>query len=189
LIIASAEQLIHEHGYHAVSTRELARSVGIKMSSLYYYFESKEQILFDISRRTMNFLLYLTEGALTEMRDADVAQRLKHVVTVGVEFHIDHQAAAGVVLSESRKLSGQYRAELRRLTKAYENIFRLLVEEGIASSAFTKTDPVMATFIIMSALTRISIWHRPNSRLESREIATIYGDLLVRMILRDPGRV
>jgi AcrR family transcriptional regulator len=182
-IIAAAEQMIHDRGYHAVSTRDLARSVGIKMSSLYYYFESKEQILFDISRRTMESLIRITEDAFADQEDADVAQRLRKAVSVGVEFHITHQAAAGVVLSEGRKLNGQFRAELRRLLRAYENIFRSLVEEGIESGVFTRTDPVMATYIIMSALTRISIWYRPNSRLDASEIAATYSDLLVRMML------
>jgi AcrR family transcriptional regulator len=186
-IIASAEQLIHDRGYHAVSTRDLARSVGIKMSSLYYYFDSKEQILFDISRRTMESLIRQTEDALADLGEAGVAERLRLAVRVGVEFHIARQAAAGVVLSDARKLTGEFRVEHRRLLRAYEDIFRSLITEGIESGEFTQTDPVMATYIVMSALTRISIWYRPGGRLPASEIAAKYSELLVRMMVANPA--
>jgi AcrR family transcriptional regulator len=182
-IIACAEQLIHDRGYHAVSVRDLARAVGIQMSSLYYYFDSKERILFDISRRTMESLIRLTEDAIAEECEAGVAQRLMTAVSVGVEFHIHRQAATGVVLSESRKLNGDFFTELRCQLREYENIFRSLINEGIETGVFTLTDPAMATYIVMSALTRISIWYRQDGRLDAREIAATYSNLLVRMML------
>lgn len=187
-IMIEAQRLIHDRGYHAVSIRDLAKAVGVKMSSLYYYFESKEQILYAISRRTMERIIDATEVAVAAHSEAGAAQRLAVAISTGVEFHIVHQAAAGVVLSEARSLTGPPRAELRRLTKAYETIFRALVEEGMAAGTFEPGDPVMATYIILSALTRISIWHRPGGRLSSAEIAEHYSTLLVRMLLTTGDR-
>lgn len=47
-ILDTATRFFAIKGYHAVTMRDIARSVGIKMSSIYYYYESKEALLEDI---------------------------------------------------------------------------------------------------------------------------------------------
>ena len=55
-IIEESINLFASKGYHAVSIREIARSVGIKESSIYNHFKSKESILdqiFDLFQAEM----------------------------------------------------------------------------------------------------------------------------------------
>lgn len=47
-ILDAAAELFARKGFYAVSVREITRTVGIKESSLYNHFRSKEQILEDI---------------------------------------------------------------------------------------------------------------------------------------------
>jgi AcrR family transcriptional regulator len=47
-ILDAAADLFARKGYHAVSIREITRAVGIKESSLYNHFRSKEQLLEEI---------------------------------------------------------------------------------------------------------------------------------------------
>lgn len=48
LILQTALELFGRHGYHGVSTRDIARAVEISPSAMYHHFRSKEELLFEI---------------------------------------------------------------------------------------------------------------------------------------------
>ncbi|HET9820264.1 MAG TPA: helix-turn-helix domain-containing protein, partial [Burkholderiaceae bacterium] len=47
-ILLEASRLFRHHGYAATTLREVADAAGIKAGSIYYHFESKEQILGEV---------------------------------------------------------------------------------------------------------------------------------------------
>ena len=69
-IFATAIDLFSQHGYNGVSIRDLTRAVGIKESSLYNHFKSKDEIILSIYD-------YFREQVLSrEFSDADVDRLL-----------------------------------------------------------------------------------------------------------------
>ena len=62
-ILEAAAGLFREHGYAAVSLRDIAEAVGMKTGSLYYHFDSKESLVEEI-------LTLGTQGALAASRAA-----------------------------------------------------------------------------------------------------------------------
>ena len=53
-ILDVTTELIAQKGFSAVSMRDIAKKVGIQMSSIYYYYESKGALLEDILERFKN---------------------------------------------------------------------------------------------------------------------------------------
>src|ERR1700745_1381716 len=51
-IIVHATNVFYEKGYEGASMRDLARSSGMSLAGLYYYFESKERLLYLIQKHT-----------------------------------------------------------------------------------------------------------------------------------------
>ncbi|CDR30338.1 Intercellular adhesion protein R [Acholeplasma oculi] len=49
-----AIELFSKHGYHQLGMRDLAKSVGIKASSIYNHYKSKEDILLDICNELLD---------------------------------------------------------------------------------------------------------------------------------------
>ena len=56
LQVAAAE-LFFAKGYEMTTIREIAQASGIKSSSIYYHWQNKEEILFDLIRSTMEQLV------------------------------------------------------------------------------------------------------------------------------------
>ena len=52
-IVDAAAKLFAERGYHATGTAELCQAVGLGKGSLYYYVQSKENLLYLIHERVM----------------------------------------------------------------------------------------------------------------------------------------
>ena len=53
-IQAVVARLFAHKGYDATSMREIARELGMNQSSLYHYFRSKEEILFNLANDAMD---------------------------------------------------------------------------------------------------------------------------------------
>src|SRR4051794_34744020 len=49
-MVAVAAELFARHGYHGTDIAELAKAVGLGRGALYHYIESKEALLYAISR-------------------------------------------------------------------------------------------------------------------------------------------
>src|SRR5205807_1710892 len=73
--------LMYERGYHGTSLRDVAKVVGVQMSSLYYYHDSKQALLVDIMRTTLIDLGTAVRAALHDAagaRDRLVAGMRQH---------------------------------------------------------------------------------------------------------------
>jgi AcrR family transcriptional regulator len=186
-ILEIATDLFFRKGYRGISIRDLADAVGVKMSSLYYYFPSKEDILYRIIKRHIDGLLEATDTSLMPL-DADESPigRARMLVRSSVLYLLADRRAAGVSASQARELSVEQQAEVGELVKRYEERFLTIIRDGIARGEFIATDPVIAAYVILGALTRLTAWFRPEGRLSMDGVADLYSVILVRGLLVDP---
>src|SRR5437870_6498855 len=56
-ILGHATEVFYEKGYEGASMRDLSRAAGMSLAGLYYYFESKERLLYLIQRHTFNTIV------------------------------------------------------------------------------------------------------------------------------------
>src|SRR5438876_10243988 len=67
-ILAAATELFASEGFGRVTTRELARRVGISQTGLYIYFRTKEEILAAISDRTHDAMTAAFDAAIASAK-------------------------------------------------------------------------------------------------------------------------
>src|SRR5664279_5772804 len=56
-ILDYATEIFADKGYEGASMRDLSRLSGISLAGLYYYFNSKEKLLYSIQKHTFNNIL------------------------------------------------------------------------------------------------------------------------------------
>jgi AcrR family transcriptional regulator len=78
-IIQNAETLFVEHGYQAVSIREIARACGVTNAALYYHFESKLDLYQEVIRRYAAKLTQALERAAADGQDPQEKLKLMAV--------------------------------------------------------------------------------------------------------------
>ena len=77
-ILEISSRLLCEMGYERASVRDLAQATGMTKAGLYYYFQSKEELLFIILDRYMDSLL---KGvAEIEEQEPDPDRRLRRFI-------------------------------------------------------------------------------------------------------------
>lgn len=122
-ILDSAEQLMLEEGYAAVTSRRLAAHAGMKQSLIYYYFRTMDELFLALFRR-------MSEEGLSRLQDA---LRAEQPIRALWELYSDRSRTALIVeilaLANHRKLvqveiaryAEQFRGlEQKALTRLFE---------------------------------------------------------------------
>src|SRR6476619_8562163 len=68
-ILVHATNVFCDKGYAAASMHDLSRASGVSLSGLYYYFESKEELLYLIQKDTFSTIVSRLREGLEEVND------------------------------------------------------------------------------------------------------------------------
>ncbi|MDI1264764.1 MAG: TetR/AcrR family transcriptional regulator [bacterium] len=170
-------RLIFEHGYAAMSLRQLAAEVGIQSGSLYNHISTKQELLFELVRDHINELLRQLDRALQGMeRPAD---KLRAFVAFHVTYHMNRKREVFIANSELRSLEPKNYETIVALRGAYEKRLAEILAEGVAEGAFEVVDIQVATFAILSLLTGLTGWYRPGGRLTKEAIVAAHEKLVL----------
>ena len=170
-------RLIFEHGYEAMSLRQLASEVGIQVGSLYNHISTKQELLFDLVQDHMNELLRQLDRALDGKEQPD--ERLRAFVAFHVGYHMTRKREVFIANSELRSLNAKNYEAVVALRGAYEGRLSDILNQGVASGVFEVVDVQVATFAILSLLTGLCNWYRPGGRLTKEAIIAAHEKLVL----------
>lgn len=157
-ILRTSARIFAEKGYHQASIRDIARATGVSLSGLYYYFDSKEELLFLIQDHSFGTLIGNLERNLAAVDEPH--RKLRVLMENHLRYFIDAKAEMKVLSHESESLSGEYRtrvnAKKRRLTEIAVAILQELRPAG-------GIDLRVATFSLFGMMNWLYNWHRPGN--------------------------
>jgi TetR/AcrR family transcriptional regulator, cholesterol catabolism regulator len=156
-ILSVAARIIAEKGYHQASIRDIARATGVSLSGLYYYFDSKEELLFLIQDHAFGTLIDSLERQLATVREPQ--RRLRVLMENHLRYFMANKAEMKVLSHEAEALTGEYRrrvnAKKRRLSELATEILAELRPGG-------EVDVRVATFAMFGMMNWLYNWHRPD---------------------------
>jgi AcrR family transcriptional regulator len=177
-----AGALFRERGYPATSVREIARALDMQGASLYAHVTSKEAVLWAIVQRAADRFEQAADIAERSTSRAGPAERLRALARAHVRVVTENVEHASAFVYEWKFLSSERRGEIRKRRDRYEQRFRSLIADGVASRAFGRVDPALAATFVLTALNGIPIWYRPEGRLSVDRIADDFAELAVRTV-------
>ncbi|PJI92466.1 TetR family transcriptional regulator [Yoonia maricola] len=175
----AALRLIAQHGYAAVSMRQIAAEVGIQAGALYNYTPDKQTLLYDLMRGHMTDLL--TAWSLADQKGGPMV-RLEAFTRFHIRFHLPRPDQVFVSYMELRNLSEQNFAAVEAQRREYEDALEGILRAGEAAGVFAVPDPRITTMALIAMLTGISNWYRAGGRLETDKIEAIYWDMVRRSV-------
>lgn len=170
-------RLIFEHGYEAMSLRQLAAEVGIQAGSLYNHISTKQDLLFELVQDHINDLLRELDLALAGK--ADPVERLRAFVAFHVTYHMTRKREVFIANSELRSLDAKNYDAVVALRGAYEQRLAQILSDGVADGVFEVVDIQVATFAIIALLTGLCTWYRPGGRLTRDAIIAAHEKLVL----------
>ena len=113
-VLATAERLFAERGFHATSVRDIAQALNIKAGSLYAHIQAKEELLWEsVSAAADRFF-----AAVEPIVESDVVplEKLRRVIAAHVRVVTDSAPSASVYTTQWRHLTEPRPHDSRRDT-------------------------------------------------------------------------
>lgn len=179
-IVREATALFALHGYRAVGMRTIADAVGIRTSSLYHHFPSKEDLLYAISLDvTRNFIA----GHVTLLSGpAPAPQRLADLVRGHITYFVEHRLQQSVSRRELRELSAAHVDEVLGYERVYQQRVEAFLRDAAVAGDFRLRDPKIAALALLDMVNGIGGWYRDGGRLSVEELADRYVALALLLV-------
>ncbi len=185
-ILVHATNVFHEKGYAAASMRDLSRASGVSLSGLYYYFESKEELLYLIQKDTFTTIVARLRERLQQVNDP--AERIRSFIHNHLEYFLANPKAMKVLSHEDDVLKNGWGAEIAAIKREYYRVCMELLDEYKQARGleFSSRTAVLSLFGMMNW---IYTWYNPRVDADAPELARAMGDIFLRGIAAGRARV
>ena len=159
--------------------QDLADYLSLVKGNLYYYFRSKQDLLYECRLRCLQQSLETLQQVQDDPRPA--GDKLRQLLQEHILVLIEGQYSA-VLLLDAGNMPPPRRRKYVALRDEFEAGMRRLIEDGIAAGEFPQQDVRMASFAILGAINWMPKWYRPTGPRTATEIAQYQSGFFVRAL-------
>jgi TetR/AcrR family transcriptional regulator, cholesterol catabolism regulator len=176
LILRTTAAIFAEKGYHEASIRDISRATGVSLSGLYYYFNSKEELLFLIQDHCFTSLLDNLDRLLE--RETEPLRRFRLMVENHLRFFVNNMKEMKVLSHELLSLTGEFRQIVNAKKRRYTDTCAAILE-GVAPPE-RPIDQRIAVYGLFGMMNWIYNWYRPNQDVPVSRLAESMSHLFLR---------
>ena len=176
-ILRHAALVFSEKGYEGASIRDISRASRVSLSGLYYYFESKQKLLYLIQLYTFSEIVRRLEERLAAT-DGPVA-RVRILVHNHVEYFLQHPVEMKVLSHEAEVLEGRYHRDVAEIKKRYYSLALKIFEDLRRSGAARRMNPRVAVLSLFGMMNWIYTWHNPKVDPSPESIADTMAEIFL----------
>jgi AcrR family transcriptional regulator len=177
-VLEVTSDLFRRNGYQATSMRDIAKAVGMKSGSLYYYHESKEALLAAILNDNIDATLAgLTQAVASLPADATARQKFETAIAASVKMIADSGDMAVASAQTLSILQEPEYSEQSAHRRTYNQFWRDIIIEGKEKGEVRQDLPdAVASMAIVGALTFVGEWYE-SDRSSTDSIGAIFSRL------------
>ncbi|MFG1341052.1 TetR/AcrR family transcriptional regulator [Xanthobacter autotrophicus] len=181
-ILRQAAQLFAQKGYVESSLNELAAAMNYSKGAIYNYFSSKQEIYDAIIIFTLTGLY---ETAARAVNEADPpVERLRQFMMAHARFLADnYDCFVTMLVGFSGMANSGLKDDALALRDAHEGLLRRILQAGVADGSFREVSAAMTGRAVLSLLSWMVRWFKPDGSKSAEEVAQEYHDLLVRGLM------
>lgn len=180
-IVEAAARLFETRGYHGTSMTDIAQAANLRKPTLYHYFNSKTDILFEIHDGLINHFL-ANQYQREKQPGITPAQELLEVMGDLMTMVQRHPGHFRVFFENGRELperEGQIVADKRN---EFRSRVRGILERGVERGDFRQVDVGLTALQILGMCNFAYQWLREGGPLDGRQVALAFWDSIVNGI-------
>ena len=184
-VTEAASEIFYRKGYRAASIQDVADKVGVLKGSLYYYIDSKEDLLWRIVEDVHEQSSVILGEALA--LEVSAIERIRIFIVRHVEWYLANVQEVSVFFREWRHLTGERFQIARERRRGYEKVIRDLFEAAQdAGDVSPELDLHYAGRYVLAAVNAAPDWYRPTGPDSPAHIAQSYADMTIGLLTGTP---
>ncbi len=187
-LLEAAAGMFAEKGFGGTNLQDVADSLNISRSALYYYFKSKEDILASLVEEVTLFSRDHRTASATQL-DFNPGETLRHIVFNHAKWLLDHRIAFRVIDRNDGNLRLATRRAHDRAKRAIFRSFARTLKRGIELGHFRSADPNITALAIIGMCNWTAWWFTPEGRMSPFEVAEMIAGLAVNAVKRHESAV
>jgi TetR/AcrR family transcriptional regulator, cholesterol catabolism regulator len=176
-ILRHSARIFAERGFEGASIRDISRATGVSLSGLYYYFDSKQKLLYLIQNNTFTFVLARLQSRLPSA--SEPVARLRILVANHIAYFLSHPNEMKVLSHEEDALDEPLHAEVATIRRKYYGLARKIFDDLAAVGLAPGLNPRVAVLSLFGMMNWVYKWHNPEIDPGSDELT----DHIVRIFL------
>ncbi|WIW89484.1 TetR/AcrR family transcriptional regulator [Sphingobium sp. V4] len=186
-VLNAASHLFVANGYMSTTMDDIAATVSLNKGTLYYYYESKSAILFDIIYRGEEGRLAMARVASDRAADANPSDALRQFIEETAIYILENPVSSRISMQESpfidMWLTDEQLKILNDCHEEFQGYMLSQLERGIAEGLFSGVDPRVAAQGITGALSALPRWFRSKGPLGPEEVARDLANLMLNGVM------
>ena len=179
-----ATEMFFEQGYEKTALSDIAERLGVRKASIYYYIESKEDLLEKIMWESCEAIILNME----ELGDCDgnPAHQLYAFAIGHVSKVLLNPRPNAIFVRDFAALSPERQTRILEHRDGYERFLMDIIEEGRQDGLFHATGNLMVvTKAVLGMLTSVHVWFRAGGPLSADAVAEEYAQLSLQLVGAD----
>jgi AcrR family transcriptional regulator len=167
-ILKTSAKIFAEKGFHHTSVRDISRATKMSLSGLYYYFTTKDELLYLIQERC--FVTLLQRWEQIAGAELDVRARIRAFAENHLGFFLHNMPEMKVMAHEDESLTGEFEEKIRVLKRRYVKVIMDLLGELQARQNGKGVDLRAATFALFGMMNWVYTWYQPKRDLPPAQL-------------------
>ena len=181
-IYLTAAQIFFTKGYNATSLNDIADALSITKAALYYYVESKQDLLYQIINLGLDDVKAEVLDPAREISDAE--ERLRFIIINHARLSAGGNHAVIIISHEVDALNFNQRQEVLHRRREYFEFIRNTLVELQAEKKTQDIDLTTATFTILGMIIWLARWFSPNGKMSVENVCEDVCEMALRGVLK-----
>ncbi|MBN9428370.1 MAG: TetR family transcriptional regulator [Burkholderiales bacterium] len=166
-IVRAAARAFMVNGYAGTSIDMVADELGCTKGRIYYQYQGKADLFFDVQREAMRMNIAVIEPYVNAQGSA--YERLRSMIEKQILLNMAEQPfqrvlVQGVEMHLEGSTTPAQREVLNMLIQRrdeYEQHFVTVVSQGVKSGEFRAVDPRLFVKVMLGSIIWLTVWYRP----------------------------
>lgn len=170
VVLRTAAKTYSRNGFHETTLADIAEALNVSKPALYYYFRSKDDILFECHRLAIEAITN-SDHPMPTRDEADGRTRLEEFLRRYVRMVVDDFGTC-LVMTGTNALEPENRGQVVEGRRRIDTMLREILEHGNADGTLDCPDPKISAMFIFGAMNWIPRWFHADGSLELEEVAS-----------------
>lgn len=185
-VLRTAARTYSKRGFYETTLADIADELNISKPTLYYYFKSKDDILFECHRLGIEAV---TDGdtPMPTEEQMDGRNRLIEFLRRYVRMVVDDFGTC-LVMTGTNALEPENRGTVIKGRRRIDTMLREILDAGVRDGSLVCSDPKLAAMFIFGAMNWIPRWFHLDGSLSVDDLTQRLTDfILLAIAVREPA--